>query len=155
MVSFQRVIVIVMCCLFPAGFVGQSPVGKLKGPYLGQKPPGTTPEIFAPGIISYGFHENGIIFSPDGTELFYSSSDSKYTSKTLIHMKSADNEWSIPEVALFSGSYYDHSAFFSRDGKKIFFSSQRPPGTDSREKKDLDVWVVEKEGGRLRQFQTE
>ena len=24
----------------------------LKGPYLGQKPPGTMPEVFAPGIIS-------------------------------------------------------------------------------------------------------
>ena len=24
----------------------------LKGPYIGQKPPGMTPEIFAPGIIS-------------------------------------------------------------------------------------------------------
>ena len=24
----------------------------LKGPYLGQKPPGMNPEIFAPGIIS-------------------------------------------------------------------------------------------------------
>ncbi len=24
----------------------------LKGEYLGQKPPGTTPEIFAPGIVS-------------------------------------------------------------------------------------------------------
>lgn len=30
----------------------QSDFPKLTGPYLGQKPPGTTPEIFAPGIVS-------------------------------------------------------------------------------------------------------
>jgi len=43
---------------------------KLTGPYLGQKPPDTVPEIFAPGIVST---ENGweaaISFSPDLGEL--------------------------------------------------------------------------------------
>lgn len=28
----------------------------LKGPYLGQKPPGVKPEIFAPGIVSTKDH---------------------------------------------------------------------------------------------------
>lgn len=27
-------------------------LSKLKGPYLGQKPPGMTPTLFAPGIVS-------------------------------------------------------------------------------------------------------
>jgi hypothetical protein len=45
----------------------------LKGPYLGQAIPGKSPKIFAAGIISFGFHENGIVFSPDGKYLFYSS----------------------------------------------------------------------------------
>ena len=43
----------------------------LTGPYLGQKPPGKTPEIFAPGIISTGFNERNLAFTPDGRELFY------------------------------------------------------------------------------------
>ena len=58
----------------------------LEGPYLGQELPGITSEIFAPGIISLGFHENGIIFSPDGKEIFYSMSDSQYSSKTFVQM---------------------------------------------------------------------
>ena len=29
------------------------PFPVLQGPYLGQEPPGTTPEIFAPGIVSW------------------------------------------------------------------------------------------------------
>ena len=45
---------------------------ELKGPYLGQKPPGMTPEIFAPGIISNpDIKEFSITFSPNGEELFF------------------------------------------------------------------------------------
>ena len=43
---------------------------KLSGPYLGQTPPGTTPEIFAPGIISTPEHEYGISFSRDLREIY-------------------------------------------------------------------------------------
>jgi len=38
----------------------------LKGPYLGQRPPGMTPEIFAPGIISTAQkYELNSVFSPE------------------------------------------------------------------------------------------
>jgi Tol biopolymer transport system component len=43
----------------------------LKGPYLGQKPPGMTPEIFAPGIVSTGLDELNSVFSPDGDEFYF------------------------------------------------------------------------------------
>ncbi len=33
---------------------------KLKGPYLGQKSPGDTPELFAEGVITSGHHEHNI-----------------------------------------------------------------------------------------------
>jgi len=36
----------------------------LKGPYLGQKPPGMTQEVFAPGIVSTDSHEFACCFSP-------------------------------------------------------------------------------------------
>ena len=36
---------------------GEEDFPVLKGRYLGQKPPGTKPEIFAPGIISTGLTE--------------------------------------------------------------------------------------------------
>ena len=124
----------------------ESKFTELKGPYLGQTPPGMTPEVFAPGIISHGFHENGIVFSSDGNEIFYSTSDSKYTSKTFIYLKRENNQWSAPRKSPFSGPYYDHSAFFSPDGEKMFFSSQRPVFDGSGSKNDLDVWVIQREG---------
>lgn len=45
----------------------------LQGPYLGQKRPGTMPEVFAPGIISVeeNFEHSAAVFSPDGNEVFW------------------------------------------------------------------------------------
>ena len=43
----------------------------LKGNYLGQKPPGMEPEIFAPGIISTGLSEAVCCFSPEGKEVYW------------------------------------------------------------------------------------
>lgn len=118
----------------------------LKGPYLGQTPPGKIPEIFAPGIISYGFHEFGISFSPDGKEILYLTADNNYRQKTLIYLRRKDNTWSSPEIAPFSGQYSDYIACFSPNGNKIFFSSKRPLSKNSDKQKDLDIWVIEKNG---------
>ena len=41
----------------------------LKGPYLGQPPPGTEPVPFAPGIISTGLAELNSVFTPDGRQI--------------------------------------------------------------------------------------
>ncbi len=43
----------------------------LKGPYLGQKPPGMTPEIFAPGIVTTEDWQIGGTFSPDLKEFYF------------------------------------------------------------------------------------
>ena len=40
--------------------------------YFGQTPPGNTPELFAPGIISLDDrNESMITFSPDGKECYF------------------------------------------------------------------------------------
>ena len=46
----------------------------LTGPYLGQEPPGKTPEKFAPGIITNRGRVFAITFSPDGRECYYTKS---------------------------------------------------------------------------------
>ncbi|MEX0300440.1 MAG: hypothetical protein AB3N28_15305 [Kordiimonas sp.] len=43
----------------------------LQGPYLGQTPPGMTPEVFAPGIISTDGWEYGVVFAPSMKELYW------------------------------------------------------------------------------------
>ena len=47
----------------------------LEGPYLGQSPPGMTPEIFAAGVISSeDEYELNSVFSLDGNEFYYAIS---------------------------------------------------------------------------------
>jgi hypothetical protein len=47
----------------------------LKGPYLGQKPPGMMPELFAPGFVSTESHrEYSCTFIPDGKEFHFGRS---------------------------------------------------------------------------------
>ena len=61
-------------------FSQQTDFPELTGPYLGQKPPGEKPELFAPGIISVeaNFEHSTAVFSPDGKYLFYSSDNDIY-----------------------------------------------------------------------------
>ena len=49
----------------------ESKFSELKGPYLGQEPPGDIPKLFAPGLLGAGGQETSITFSPDGRELCY------------------------------------------------------------------------------------
>jgi len=47
-------------------------VPELRGPYLGQEPPGLEPRLFAPGIVSTGLATRDLAMTPDGDELYFS-----------------------------------------------------------------------------------
>jgi len=50
----------------------------ISGPYLGQVPPGNTPELFAPGIISTPMYTRDITMTPDGKEIYFCISAFRY-----------------------------------------------------------------------------
>jgi hypothetical protein len=63
-----------------SSFSQQNSFPALKGPYLGQKPPGKTPGIFALGIVSiFGFTEFTRSFSPDNKEYYFLSIFKKFS----------------------------------------------------------------------------
>lgn len=100
-----------------------SPV--LKGPYLGQKPPGMIPEIFAPQILSTGSHELDVTISPDGEEIFFTRSGPDWFS-AILQFKLIDGVWHGPLMPPFSGRYQNNYPFVSPGGTKIFYNSQEP-----------------------------
>jgi Tol biopolymer transport system component len=114
----------------------------LKGPYLGQKPPGITPEIFAPGIISTGYHDGCITFSSDGKELFYHFG--RHGRMVILYMKQESGRWIAPQVASFSGKYRDGEPHFSYDGNKLLFRSTRPLEGRGEPMEHTDNWIVER-----------
>ncbi len=118
----------------------------LKGPYLGQPPPGSTPMIFAPGIISTDKNEHSYAaFSPDGKEFFWSiMTNNEFKGNVLLYTRLEKGQWSKPIVIEGSKKYNEGVPCFSIDGKKLYLSSDRP--NPKWAKRDFNIWYMEKNG---------
>jgi hypothetical protein len=90
-------------------------------PYLGQVPPGDTPVIFAPGIISKGNIHSRLEISPDGRELFWNTVDMKTFSTQILSVRVVDGKWSDPLPPSFAKDGDTKEPLFSPDGKRLFF----------------------------------
>jgi hypothetical protein len=112
--------------------------------YFGQKPPGDTPEVFAPGLVSRETHEHSSpAFGPDETEVYWSLFERQ--KQTVVFARLERGRWTRPAIAPFSGTYSDGGPCFTRDGKRLYFYSERPlPGAPGVLKDDL--WYVERTG---------
>jgi len=117
---------------------------KLRGPYLGQKPPGIIPEIFAPGIISTEKFEGNIWFSKDGfTLVFYRWGGDE----SGIHlMEQKNGKWKKPRLFPHILPGYDGDFLFSPDGRKLVFSTQRPVSKNGAKLDFCYIYLMEKTG---------
>jgi hypothetical protein len=102
----------------------------LKGPYLGQKPPGMIPEVFASGIVSRSdYHEHSSpAFSPDGKELYWSAYCvvNGVENERIFFSKLEDNTWTAPSIVAFTQKSDGGCPTFSPDGNRLYFHSWRP-----------------------------
>lgn len=114
-------------------------------PWIGQEPPGDKAELFASGIVSDGMNNRDMAISPDGREIYYSSSVGNHTYTTIFMVRWKDGQWIEPQVASFATNpkYKYLEPAFSPDGNRLYFASDQPlEGTEAKE--DTDIWVVEK-----------
>lgn len=115
------------------------------GPYFGFAGD-TVPQLMMPGFISTPIPVFNGTFSPDGKEFVYCVAylglSATMVSTTLL----PDNTWSEPEVLPFSGPFGGVDPLFSPDGQRLYFTSYRPLDTTSTERKDADIWFVERSG---------
>ena len=65
----------------------------LVGDYIGQKPPGLTPEPFAPGVISTEGYEYSGVFTPDMDEFYFIRGGEDNTSQEFVTYKKTDDQW--------------------------------------------------------------
>ena len=114
----------------------------LKGDYLGQKPPGITPELFAPGIVSTGYNDVSGCISPDGKEYFYSFWENPFS--VIVIFKQIEGKWTKPEVASFTKSYPSGEPLITPDGKWLFFMSSMPPPESEFNSQKWYMWFCEK-----------
>jgi hypothetical protein len=93
--------------------IKKSDFAVLKAPYLGQKPPGTIPEVFAPGLVSTRDHkEFSCTFSPDGREFYFNRGGN------ILMCRYEKNEWKEPVRASFDTDFMDHEPHIPAAGSK-------------------------------------
>jgi len=105
-------------------------ISLLNGPYLGQKPPGVTPEIFAPGIVSVEkFSEFVCLFSPEGNEcIFDKHGDDEYPSGAVFITRIENGKWTEPQIHPLFAKFDDvFLPTLSPDGNIWFFTSKAIP----------------------------
>ena len=115
---------------------------KASSKYLNEEPPGLTPKIFAPGIVSVeNQFEYGSTFSADGKEFYYALNVGK---KPEIHfIKFENNAWTKPVKLIGHEKYGYNDPFLTPDGKRLFFISDRALDGKS-DVKDIDIWYAER-----------
>jgi hypothetical protein len=111
--------------------------------YLGQQPPGETPEPFAPGIVNTDAIELNGVVSPDGREFFFTR---VIDGVFIMHrcLLGEDGGWSDPEPVY---TYPDRAPglavdmAYSPDGSHLYFLG-RYSGDLGAEETNSDLFVI-------------
>jgi len=129
--------------IFPADRLVINPdFPELTGPYLGQNPPGSIPERFAPSIIDSEVH-TATVFSPDGQEVYWKPMPDGMDE--IVFMRLEDGRWTHPQIVPFASRFFDSGdPCFSPDGEKLFFTSWRPSRWYQVFQLSEGIWYVEK-----------
>jgi len=141
---------LLLCALWTLSLADDSAV--LEGPYLGQRLPGSYPQMFARDTISVAenFEHSAAVFSPDGAEVFWVTNVNSYASppgqgSRLHHMVLVNGVWTAPEVAPFTEGIavpVDRPVF-SPDGTRLYVEYSSNPSAES----DNDIYVCERTDG--------
>lgn len=92
-----------------------------KGKYIGQKPPGKTPEIFAPGIVSTSLPEFSCCVSPDAKEIYFTRWIPKFKSSRIMFTHLTDSGWTELEILPQTMDLQSLEPTMSPDRSKLFF----------------------------------
>jgi hypothetical protein len=132
------------CLLALAAGGAVSQQGELRGPYLGQKPPGVKPEVFAQGIVSTVAHEFSCCFSPDGKEFYFTRRHPELNQTVLMECLQRNGVWTEPDVAPFVEKQFSFEPWVTPDNKRLYFQSGKPiPGQPGP---PMNVLYVDREG---------
>jgi Tol biopolymer transport system component len=132
------------CCFAPVVSTGNSSNSLgTSHPYVSAAPV-TEPRLFGDGVFSTPYDEFGLTFSLDGRTAFFSRSVPRSNAYFILTSTFRGGTWTTPEIARFSGRYWDFDPVVSPDGSRMFFSSDRPVPGDADRDKDFDIWTIER-----------
>jgi hypothetical protein len=114
-----------------------------KGPYLGQSPPGSTAQVFAPGLIcDTRPHqwESWVSFSTDGNTFCFNRLGLVYITENT------EQGWTTPKKII-SVPYRAVSCCLSPDANGIYFMNRKEPSRLYRCQRTPDGWSEQQELG--------
>jgi hypothetical protein len=115
----------------------------LSGAYLGQVPPGLSPQVFAPGFVSLRSpNEYSAAFSADGTEFYFTRQFPNYQDIYETHL--VDGIWSDPAPVAFSAGYGAHEPHITLDNTILYFGWFRPVPEGEISDMDYGIWAVDR-----------
>lgn len=82
--------------------------------------------------------------SRDGDEAFFTLQSPSTAISQIAVIKKENNDWLDPELLPFCDVFTYLEPFLSNDGNRLFFASDRPLDDSSLEKKDFDIWYVDR-----------
>jgi hypothetical protein len=117
--------------------------GTASGAYLDQVPPGLTPQVFAPGIISIpAATDYAGSFSPDGTEFYFTRRTE--TGQNIYEIHFSDSAWSEPAPVAFSAGYDAHEPHVTFDNQTLYFGWFRPPPPGEKSTMPAGIWATDR-----------
>lgn len=108
-------------------------------PYLGQKLPGITPELFAPSIVNTNDIEINTVFNSSFTELFFTRIiDGSFV---IHHSELIDSNWTEPQpIQMYSDQDAKSVAIdpsITQDGNTMYFLGISPEDRSNNSKPDI------------------
>ena len=126
-------------------FIFSSGISQAQQPTINIEVPPLNVQVFAPEIVSRQFNERDFAISPEGDEILFTLGNHNHTLRALVHSTKKNGLWSPFKLLPFSGTHNDIEPFFHPNGDQLFFASNRPLD-DSVDRKDYNIWVVDKIG---------
>jgi hypothetical protein len=96
---------------------------------LATNTPDAPERVSLDGIIDAD-SDDTLAFTPDGNTVFFDRSEGKH--KTILISHKVSGHWSKPQVASFSGNWFDQDPVVSPDGSYLLFDSDRPANPGSK-----------------------
>lgn len=100
---------------------------RLEGPYLGQKPPGLTPQRFMPGLISTAEHEGSSGFALNGSVFIFQRFLDNQCHTFIMRLQ--DGIWTSPELIPFWKTMVHNGDFvISSDDRTMLYQVKTETG---------------------------
>jgi WD40-like Beta Propeller Repeat len=95
-------------------------------------------------VISGPVNDGAPTFAPDGNTLYFTRSGANGIESIILVSTRSHGKWSEPQVAPFSGQWYDSSPAMAPDGSFIVFQSSRPRVAPAPATRSSHLWRVDR-----------